>query len=196
MTDQTGAPSAVTPGGTPAASGGPPEGLPSKYWDAATGTKWGDYLKDSLPIITAHAAREASLPIAPENYKAELPPDFQGPKGVEVKIDEKDPRLPLARTIAHELKLGQDGFSKLLAADAQMKVAELRVIDAAVRQEQAKLGENFEARKTAVESFLEGRLGKGSVQVLPSIRTAAQFEMIEKLIAMATATGAARLARL
>lgn len=167
-----------------------PEGLDPKYWDGSTGLKIADYLKDSLPVLSAHAARQAAIPEKPEGYELKLPEDFKPPQGVEIKFDDKDPRIPLARTVAKELGLGQDGFSKLLALDAQIQLHADQALQAVITAESAKLGDKFPARKAAVEAFLTANVGEDGLKALmPQVRSAAAFEALEKLIAKAAATG-------
>lgn len=180
-----------------------PEGLLPQYWDASHGLKTGDLIKDFTALKTSSDARTAARPEKPELYKAELHADFKLPEGVAIKFDDKDPIagpiLTEARALAHELGIDQPTFSKLLTLQAKL---ELRRAQANAAKQQAeltatvkKLGDNFEARKTALDNYLNAAatgteaVKKEKLNGLAALTTnAAVFELLEDLIARANTT--------
>jgi hypothetical protein len=171
----------------------PPEGLPPSYWDDKTNTVRTDVLvkdfADLHKFKTEADARIAAAPEKPELYKLEVPEDFKVPAGMKIAFDEKDPRLAEARKLAHELRLDQPTFSKLLALDAQQRVAEFNAALANIEAEQAKLGEKFPEREKAVTAFVAGSLTGSTEQkaakhaALQQVFTsAAAFEAFEDIM--------------
>jgi hypothetical protein len=170
-----------------------PEGLPPAYWDATAGKVNADaVLKDFIPQhkrLSEIDARLAAVPEKPEGYKLELPTDFAVPQGMTVKFDDKDPRVAAARTFAKEHGLGQDAFSKMLAFDAQQKVAEFNAALANIEAEQKKLGEKFPEREKAMTTFVSSTLTGTNEQKVAKhaalqrvLTDAAAFEALEDVI--------------
>lgn len=171
----------------------PPEGLPTTYWDDKTNTVRTDVLvkdfADLHKFKTEADARIAAAPEKPELYKLEVPEDFKVPAGMKIAFDEKDPRLAEARKLAHELRLDQPTFSKLLALDAQQKVADFNAALANIEAEQGKLGEKFPEREKALTTFVTSSLTGSAEQkaakhaALQRVLTdAAAFEGLEDII--------------
>lgn len=177
-----------------------PEGLPPQYWDASHGIKTEALVKDFVGLKTSADARTAARPEKPELYKAELASDFKLPEGVNIKFDDKDPIagpiLTEARTLAHELGIDQPTFSKLLTLQAKLELGRANALVAKQQADMAatvkKLGDNFEARKTALDNYLNAAatgteaVKKEKLNGLAALTTnAAAFEMLEDLIARA-----------
>lgn len=170
-----------------------PEGLPPALWDAANGkVNEGEAVKSVIELSkfkSEYDTRMAAVPEKPEGYKLELPADFAVPQGMTVKFDEKDPRVAAARTFAKEHGLGQDAFSKMLAFDAQQKVAEFNAALANIESEQKKLGEKFPEREKALTAFVASTLTGTTEQktakhkALQMVLTSADaFEALEDII--------------
>lgn len=175
-----------------------PDGLPPQYWDASHGLKSEDLIKDFIELKTSTDARTAARPEKPELYKAELATDFKLPEGVNVKFDDKDPIagpiLTEARALAHELGIDQPTFSKLLTLQAKLEIGRAKALadkqtvefNATVK----KLGDNFPARKAALDSYISAALS-GSEQaktakgaaIAAMVSSADAFEALEDLIA-------------
>ena len=67
--------------------------------------------------IAAEDSRKLTLPQTADAYKVELPADFKPPEGVKFAFQADDPLLSQARSVAHELGIPQEGFSKLLGRE-------------------------------------------------------------------------------
>jgi hypothetical protein len=147
-------------------------------------------------LKAAQDARLASLPQKPEDYKLELPKDFKPPDGW--VLDDKDPRLPALREAAKEAGIDQAAFSKLVAADAQARIAEHTRLNELAKAEQAKLGANGTARVTAVKTWLSSIVGPevatfwlGDDKNMGLLPRAADIEGLEKLQRALSSNGAA-----
>lgn len=143
--------------------------MPEAHWDAQAGKvkdTFGQHLSDLTAFKAAEDVRRNALPQKPEDYKYELPKDFQAPQGLEFKFNESDPNLQAARAVAKELGISQDGFSKLLGLYAGTKVNETQAIKGAYDAEVAKLGSAGPARVSAVTQFLNGILGEDGARPL------------------------------
>lgn len=178
------------------AAGARPEWLPEDHWDTTANAikpEFGKHYAELKSFVDAEAARKAQLPQKAEDYKIEvkLPPEVKVPDGMELRINEKDPRVPVIRALAHEQGWTQETVNKLVALDAQMQI-EARAADIArVAAEDAKLGANAKPRKEAVASFLKGMKDRGelSADEHEAVRVyatdAAAVTALEKLIAKA-----------
>lgn len=174
-----------------------PEGLPPALWDATTGTvKVDDLTKQFIETTKASAARAATIPEKPEGYKLEYPTKFSEPlKALEpfkdkLTIDEKDPRIPLLRAVAHEHGLPQTAVSDVLAIDAMGKLLAEQANDARMTAETAKLGEKGPARQAALANFLNAHLSPEEVGALAidKVQSAAAFAAFEKLMTIFTSS--------
>jgi hypothetical protein len=116
-------------------------------------------LRDFLTSKADAELRKASLPATPADYKADLPANFEMPKGVDVKIDETDPLLIDARAWAHSKGLDQATFSEMVGLYATAKAKEAAQLNAAHAAEIAKMGANGTQRVTALEQWLRGMVG-------------------------------------
>jgi len=132
--------------------------------------------------------RRGSLP-APDAYKLELPKDFQMPVGSgEWKWDDKDPLLGQARTLAHELGIPQEGFSRLLGLYVASKTGDAAEFKAATEAEIGKLGANSSARVDAVTRWMDAH---GFKEMPKMLVTAGMVREFEGLITKLSSQGAA-----
>jgi hypothetical protein len=161
-----------------------PEYVPEQFWDATANTvkakEFSDHLGNLTKIQTDNEARLKAVPAKPDAYELKLPEAFK--PEIPVAFNKDDPRIPAVRALAHELGLGQDGFSKLLQLEAGRVVAEHKAANAAREAEMGKLGANGTARVTAVKTALAGVIGEQSTaRLLNLIESADDFGILEKL---------------
>jgi hypothetical protein len=135
-------------------------------------------------------SRKLTLPATPADYKAELPPSFQTPQGIEFKFDERDPALVLARDFAHRHKLSQEQFSEMAGVYASTKVREMAALNAAVQAEIQKLGAAGTSRVTAVQNWLNAVAGPElGAHLNKAMFSAKIVEGFEKVMRHVTAQG-------
>ena len=191
-----GTPPAGTPpaGGTPPPAAAPkmPDGLPSQFWDSQGGkvnvTELVKSYGELATFKTAQDERVKALPAKPEDYKLDfkLPDTVKLPEGFQVKIDEKDPRLAVVRSLAHKYQLPQEAVSSLLAMDAEHQVTAHVAAEAAIQAEMKKLGENGKARVDAANTFLSANVSQEEHAAMREfISNSVAFAGLEKLIAKA-----------
>lgn len=181
-----------TPSSTPAPAASPPpekparpDGLPDRYWDAATGIKVADFVKDHNELAAFKAqedSRKLTLPQRPEDYTLGLPKEFKAPDGIEYVPNPNDPLLPQARAFAQKYGLSVDAFHELMGLHAAGQIGTQQSIAAAKQAEVDKLGATGTARKTAVDTWLasiDPQLGK---HFSGFIFTAPQVQFVEKLM--------------
>jgi hypothetical protein len=163
-----------------------PAYVPENFWDAKAGNVKDDFAKHITDLETFRAAedvRRNSLPQKPEDYKYELPKDFQAPQGLEFKFNENDKSLQDARVAAKELGLTQDGFSRLLGLYAANQVSQNQAVKQAHDAELGKLGAAADARISSVKTFFKGFLGESDGKVLgDTLWTAGIVQAFENLI--------------
>lgn len=169
-----------------------PEGLPTQFWDSQSNqVNIPEFVKSYGEVSafkTQHDQRMASLPKRPEDYKIELklPDTVKVPDGLELKIDDKDPRLGMLREFAVKNQMAPELVNEIVALEAQMQIAAHVQGEAHLQAEMKKLGENGKARVGALEDFLKANVSKEEYAALrPVIGDAAAFSAIEKLIAKA-----------
>lgn len=193
---------APTPSPTPAPSPAPtpsaPQGL-EKYWDA-TGAKLNTeaLAKDYGELAGFRKASDdakAALPKDAAGYKVEFkaPKDFKLPEGVrEIKVDPKDPRIPVLLDFAVRRGLGQDAVDDLVSATMIAEHATYQQWDASektrIAEEHKKLGENADARKAAIESALTAWNKDHAAVLMANATDAAQIVALEALINHRTTT--------
>jgi hypothetical protein len=137
--------------------------------------------------------RRATLPPAPTDYKAELPPDFKVPDGVTFQFNANDPLLVQAQTVAHQAGLSQEQFSKLLGIYAGGQVSSAQQIQTARNAEVQKLGATGPARIDALTTFFRAYLGDADGNaVMARAFTAADVQRLEKLVGKITSQGGAQ----
>ena len=177
---------APTPNPEPAAR---PAYVPEKFWDTTANTvKADDFAKhvNDLSAFKAEAdVRAQAVPASPDKYEIKLPEGFKPPEGMQFELRTDDPAMIEAQKAAHEMKLDQAGFSRLLGVYAANKLGELQATTAARDAEMAKLGTTAPQRLDAVETWLKAKVGdKANVLVatLKQYPVAATVEALEGII--------------
>jgi Phage T7 capsid assembly protein len=199
MTDPTPAPNpppATPPAGAPEPhAAARPDWLGENYWDGeknAIKPEFGVHYADLATFHKSETDKAAALKARkPEDIKFEikLPDTVKVPEGMQLKLDDKDPRLPVLRELALQQGLGQDTVNALVALDARMKIEAHNAETARVAAEDAKLGANGNDRKTAVSTWAKGLLDKKEIsadefdEIRMTATTAAGVTLLEKLIA-------------
>jgi hypothetical protein len=174
-----------------------PEYVPEKFWNAKDGKISDDkalaaHFNEIVARDAAEAVRRNALPQNADAYKVELPGDFKPPQGVEFKFNNDDPLLSQARTMAHEMGLKQEDFSKLLGLYAGAQVASQQQITAARNAEIAKLGTTGPARIDALTTFFSSYLSEAEGrQLMSRMFTAADVAIAEKLVGKISSQGGA-----
>lgn len=116
--------------------------------------------------------------------------DFVVPQGVEYKFNDTDPLLAQAKSLAHQLGIPQDGFSKLLGLYAGAQVATEQQIATARNAEIGKLGPTGPARVDAASTFFKAHLGEADgKQLMSRMVTASDIAIAEKLMARFASQG-------
>jgi hypothetical protein len=114
------------------------------------------------------------------------------PDGLQVQIDEKDPRVPVLRELAIKNNLSQDVIDSLVALDAQQQIAAHAAEQTRIAAADAKLGANAKERKAAVGDWLKGMKDRNefTAEEYEAVRVYAidpeSVTAIEKIIAKAT----------
>lgn len=205
MTDAAAPPAADSPApGTPpagTASSAPPvvaskpDFLPDTYWDAKAGgintEEFGKHYGELTAAQKALADRQAAVPQNPDAYKPEikLPADLKVPDGMNLKIDDKDPRLAQLRAVAHQRGWTQDDFNAAVTLDAQLKIEAHNAEVERVAAENKKLGANADTRKAAAANWAKGLRERNDIspeeydELLLTATSAAGVTLIEKLMA-------------
>lgn len=154
--------------------------------------EFGDHLNAQIARIAADDSRKLSLPATPEAYQIALPADFKAPDGIDFKFNDADPLLAQAKTLAHQLGIPQEGFSKLLGLYAGSQVQSEQQVQTARNAEMAKLGPTATARVDAIGTFMQAMLGEAEgKQVVSRIFTASDVTIMEKLVAKFASQGTA-----
>lgn len=171
-----------------------PDWLPESHWDPKDGIK-PEFGAHYTEIATAHKTyteQQAALAARkPEDIKIEikLPDTVKVPEGIELKIDEKDPRVPVIRQMAIKNGWSQDQVNELVALDAQQQIAAHAAEQTRLTAEKQKLGANADDRIKAAATWVKGLTGVSAdelaeVQVLTA--TSAGVSLLEKLMAKAS----------
>lgn len=194
---------APSPAPAPSPSPGPaaqrPDWLPEAHWDAKAGIKpeFGAHYSELSTFHKTQTETQAALKARkPEDIKVEvkLPDTVKVPEGMELKIDEKDPRVPVLRKLALDHGLPQDTVNALVAFDAQMQIEAHAAEVARVAEQDKTLGQNAKDRKGAVAAWFKGLKdgGKISAEEFAEANELATFAhsvtLFEKLQAMLAGT--------
>jgi hypothetical protein len=176
-----------------------PEGLPEQFWDEKAGFKQKEFIEDYNNLakfktdqdkVLGDIPKEAAGYALGENLVSE---DLlkQLPQGAEITLDEASPLLTGAREVMHKHQaspaLFQDLGKLLISEQLKAHIASEKAHADFVAAEDAKLGGNAVARKTAVSDFLKGHLGEDVAKAFafdgPNRNaTTAQIEALEKLV--------------
>lgn len=164
--------------------------MPEQFWDGEAKAVKPEFGAHYSELSTLKQSLDALKARKPEDIKFELklPDAVKVPDGMELKIDEKDPRVPVLRQLAVEHGLDQDVVNKLVALDAQQKIEAHAAEVARVAAEDAKLGANGKDRKAAAAAWVSGFKDlspdeRAEIGVLTA--TAAGVTLLEKIIAKA-----------
>jgi hypothetical protein len=191
-------PPAAPSGSAPPPAVSRPEWLPEAHWDPAANSIKQDFGNHYAELATFHKTQtEAQAALAarkPEDIKIEvkLPDTIKVPDGLQVQINEKDPRVPVLRELALKNNLSQDVINSLVALDAQQQIAAHTAEQIRIAAEDAKLGANAKDRKTAVDNWLKGMKDRSEITAdeYEAVRVyaidATAVTALEKIIAKAT----------
>jgi capsid assembly protein len=204
MTDPVPNPTpAPTPAPSPAPAPAPvsrPEWLPEAHWDTAANSMKPEFGTHYAELATFHKTQteqQAALAARkPEDIKLEvkLPETVKVPDGMDLKINENDPRVPVLRELALKNNLSQDVINSLVALDAQQQIAAHAAEQTRIAAEDAKLGANAKERKDAVGNWLKGMKDRNEItaEEFEAVRVyaidAAAVTALEKIIQKATGT--------
>jgi hypothetical protein len=139
-------------------------------------------------------AREQAIPAAPDKYEVKLPEGFKAPEGMQFEFKNDDPAMIEARKAAHELKLDQAGFSRLLGVYAANRLAEQQQIATGRTAEMSKLGPTAEQRIDGVATWLKARAGDKAdtlISTLKQFPVAANVEAMEAVMRAFSSQGGA-----
>lgn len=175
-----------------------PDWIPETDWDGDKGTfkpEFGQKYKELATFKATEDSRRLTLPQKPDDYKVETTKNFQVPRGIEFKLDEKNPLVPQARQLMHDIDTGkvsgQEAFSRMLELHAAGEVSRVQAFETAKAAEIAKLGATGTARVTAVQEFLSAQLGPDMAKHMAAMLvTARHVEGFEKLMANYRSQGA------
>lgn len=169
--------------------------MPENFWDPTTSAVkpefWDDYAAKATRLA-ADDLRRAKLPPTVNDYKAELPSDFNLPEGITFDFNESDPHLLQARQVMHEVDQGrlsgQEAFSKFLGIYAGMQGAEKALVERAKTAEVAKAGPNGPAQVTAIHQWLDAM---GAPGLKDRVLTAQDIKEFSNLVSRHQSQGAA-----
>jgi hypothetical protein len=169
-----------------------PDYIPEDHWDPAANKvkdTFAAHINELKSFRAAEDSRRLALPQKPEDFKIELPGDFKPPEGVKFEFKADDPLLAQARTMAKDMGLSQENFSKLLGLYAGSQVSSQQAIKAARDAEIGKLGTTGPARIDALTTFFKAQLGDAEgAQFLSRVFTAKDVEIAEKIVAKISGT--------
>jgi len=175
-----------------------PEWLPESHWDTAANNIKPEFGAHYAELTTFHKTQtEAQAALAarkPEDIKFEikLPETVKVPDGMDLKINDNDPRVPVLRELALKNNLSQETVNALVALDAQQQIAAHAAEQTRLAAADAKLGANAKERKAAVGDWLKGMKDRNefTAEEYEAVRVYAidpeSVTAIEKIIAKAT----------
>jgi hypothetical protein len=132
-------------------------------------------------------AREYDVPLDVLAYKVPISDEPDAPS---VGIDVNDARLPAAREAAKELGIDPATFGKVLQLDAKMTAAMVKRLNAETDAAVKSLGANFEAEKSAVLGWAQGKLsadefGEFELFLMGGRSLPTRFRMLQRLAGLA-----------
>jgi hypothetical protein len=191
-------PSGGTPPAATPASVSRPEWLPEAHWDPTANTikpEFGQHYAEVTAFHKTETEKAAALAARkPEDIKFEvkLPETIKVPDGMDLKINENDPRVPVIREMAIKRGWDQETVNELVALDAQQQIAAHAAEQQRIANADAKLGANANARKAAVGNWLKGMKDRNELsgEEYEAVRVyavdAESVTALEKIIAKAT----------
>lgn len=175
-----------------------PEWLGEEYFDGDTGQiKFDDFGKHYGELLAKHkseAERLAAYPQKVEDLTIEpvLGEGEKLPDGV--TFDASNPLYAGFRQFVFDNKLDPKLAGTMLGMYAKSQVADVAAINARVDEESRKLGANGPARITAVQTALEGHIGKDLAgAVMAGVFRADQVQALEKVVLALANGGSANL---
>jgi hypothetical protein len=141
--------------------------------------------------LAARKAGTASAPATAADYKVEVSEDFVLPVGAQpFKFDQNSPLVAGAKEIAKKYGLTQDALTAFSELYARERVEADSRMRAARATEVQKLGPMVSERMSAINRFIEGKLGAADARpLLDSVWTAAAAQSWEKLITKLASSG-------
>jgi hypothetical protein len=120
-------------------------------------------IRDLMQFKATQDSRRATLPQRPDDYEFKVSDKFQVPQGIELKLNDKDPALPLARQLMHDIDQGkiggQEAFSRMVEIYAASQIGREQALNEALQVEVQKLGASGTPRVTAIGNFIRGAVG-------------------------------------
>lgn len=166
-----------------------PDWLPEGFWDKDKNEIKGGDLRKQLDDLTAFKAeqdiRATTLPKSAEDYQVKLPDDFKAPEGIAFEFNKDDPLLAAARTAAHELKLDQGAFSRMLGIYAASKIGEIQVTNAAREKQLQGLGAAAPQRITAAATWVRAAGGPKAETLAATLEKYPVADYVETIEALA-----------
>jgi hypothetical protein len=176
-----------------------PDWVPERFWDPTKNEIKGGDLRKDLDGLSAFKAeqdiRANTLPKSADDYQITLPEGFKPPEGVAFEFDKDDPLLRDARVAAHELKVDQAGFSRMLGIFAANKIGEYQRLETARTAQMEKLGTTGPQRIAAVTTWLRATGGPqaeilaSTLEKYPVADNVAAFENLIKRMSSQGGTG-------
>lgn len=141
-----------------------------------------------------------AVPETPDAYDIALPEEVKLEGGQAIAFNADDPLLKEFQTMAHEMGMDQEGFTKFLSLGANfLKTnidAQTTVTRQQVQDELGKLGKDEAAQTARVEKLSTALAKVGGEQaafsIMSDIRSAEAFEAVEKLVERANGSGGKR----
>jgi hypothetical protein len=171
--------------------------LPEAHWDTTASSikpEFGAHYVELAAFHKIEAEAKAALAARkPEDIKFEvkLPETIKVPEGMDLKINDNDPRVPVIREMAIKRGWDQDTVNELVALDAQQQIAAHAAEQTRIAAEDAKLGATAKDRKAAVGNWLKGMKDRNelSADEYEAVKVyaidAASVTALEKIIAKA-----------
>lgn len=199
----------VAPAGDPASPPQKPvrpERLSPDHWDDEKGELKLDALLDAHSQTQTKLgeleSRFATVPDSPDKYeatvdavKALLPADIKLPEDFAL-LPNDHPVMVGGKKLAHELGIPAADFPKLVAFEVQRQVGEANELTEAAAAQRTLLGEKADARISAVETWLKGRVGEEHARHMNAMLFSAKhIEAFESLIKQFGTGGAPPLNR-
>lgn len=161
-----------------------PAGIDDAFFDPAKGVLF-DKLVPAFNDLKAYKAERdsvaAQVPDKPEDYAVELPKDFKLPDGTKFEVDPNSPLLAPAREFAKSVGMTQDQFKVLVSLQAQSQIAQDKELEAALADENKKLGSKVTERRTTASRELHSKMPAELANALltSAFFTAKQVEAVE-----------------